>query len=185
MYSRSLRILNLNTNLLGNKGTKILCEGLTTYPCSITELDIGSNIIHNQGAHFVASLLSKNKTIQTLNLYSNAIEDKGAQEIMDSLVLNRVLRGLILSRNKITGISVPKNVSLKKLYLAENHISSLDGFTSWLHTFKEGDRAYLNLKFNGIVEETAKRIIHTLKGVRVNIHNYTKDDEDLIVNDLF
>jgi Leucine-rich repeat (LRR) protein len=146
---------------------------------------MGTNIIHNQGAHYIALLISKNNTIQTLNLYSNAIEDKGAQEIIDSLMLNRVLQGLILSRNKITDIILSKNISIKQLYMAENHITNLDGFASWLRTFKEGDKGYLNLKYNDIDEKAAKKIIYTLKGVRVNIHNHTKDDEDLIVNDLF
>ena len=76
---------------LGDKGVEKLLKEMGS--CNLTELQIGSNNIEEEGAQ----ALALNSTLTTLNLYNNGIGDEGAK----ALALNSSLTTLNLNYNGI------------------------------------------------------------------------------------
>jgi len=72
---KSVTMVNLNENNLGDAGCKALAEMLKVNK-TLKYLDIGLNYITNDGAKEVAAALEVNKTIKMLAISGNDIEDK-------------------------------------------------------------------------------------------------------------
>lgn len=64
-------------------------------------LDLGDNIIGNEGAKFLGHALKVNKTLQSINLKINNFTDKSGVRMFKDLINNKSLIFLNLSSNKL------------------------------------------------------------------------------------
>ena len=88
---------------------------------------MSGNKIDDQGAKYIADMVTDNKTLQVISLANNHIGDKGAQRIANSLVVNTSIRFIWLIDNKIGNKGAEKlvdalesNHSIKCLWIGGN-----------------------------------------------------------------
>jgi patatin-like phospholipase/acyl hydrolase/Leucine-rich repeat (LRR) protein len=98
-----LRNLDLSHNEINDAQTEELCNALLLNT-SVHSLRVYYNLIGSQGAQSFAALLTKNKTLKTLDLKNNCMGNThdGIAELAFSLTQNSTLETLDLSRNNIT-----------------------------------------------------------------------------------
>jgi hypothetical protein len=81
LATSDIKILNLTFNHIGDVGTKAIARALTATP-ALTELGLGSNLITDHGAAFLATALEDEHSCLTfLNLSGNMIGDRGAASL--------------------------------------------------------------------------------------------------------
>ncbi|CAF1332483.1 unnamed protein product [Rotaria sp. Silwood1] len=113
---------NCSTNFCGTTFT-VICD---TW---ITEIELSSNHIRNDGMKYLASALKNNKTLKALYLQWNFIGDLGVQYLADTLQVNTTITTLHLAWNIITNVGVRYladalkcNTTLTTLNLVSNNI---------------------------------------------------------------
>ncbi|XP_067833231.1 NACHT, LRR and PYD domains-containing protein 3-like [Heptranchias perlo] len=101
--NRSLMVLNLSNNKLGDSGVKLLSEALRNPDCKIQKLDLDGVDLTDSCAEDLSSALSTNRSLTDLSLGSNCFTDRSVP----------ALRSLILTRR-----------SLERIWLRANQFSS-------------------------------------------------------------
>jgi hypothetical protein len=96
----TLQKLNLGSNLISSNGAGELLETMEE-SCRITDLDLHSNHIRNEGASLVARAMEKSAlpNLTRLSLYNCGIGDDGCIELVSALEQNTSLLQLDLRQN--------------------------------------------------------------------------------------
>ena len=94
----NLQVLNLNCNLLGDKGTIIIANAIRTQEF-MTELYLSNNQIGVISQVDLISAIGNIKTLHTLNLGENSIDDSGAFLLSKVIEQNKDLSTVILEKN--------------------------------------------------------------------------------------
>ena len=84
---RSLKILDLESNRIGNAGCEVLDTLLHDPSCNLQILDLRRNNIDNEGATILANGLANNTKLKSLILYNNQI-DQSVQDVFSKLLCN-------------------------------------------------------------------------------------------------
>jgi Ran GTPase-activating protein (RanGAP) involved in mRNA processing and transport len=102
--NKSLEVLNLANNNLGNKIIKEFLKSLSS--TGIVELNLSGNKISNEGAEAIGEFLetqnSKFSPLNSLNVSSNNINSKGSNKLFSGLKLNLKLTALNVESNPLT-----------------------------------------------------------------------------------
>lgn len=187
----TLQRLNLSKNPLQSVGLEELVGPLTmqSSPSHLVYLNLNATHLGSKSAPMVASLIRKNRSIETLLLNNNQLGPKGIKAIAPELSCNSTLQTLDLSYNSIkhTGASTLANAlkpspqmksTLKALDISGNKISS-QGIQA-LYEALVYNRTIQELKCaaNNIGQEGAASMANVLK------FNYTLRILDLESNDI-
>jgi len=147
----SLTKLSLASNMLGEDGTKSLCEALQDSK-TLKELDLSgsfpayNNIGYAAGAKHVADMLGINRSLTKLSLARNGLGEEGTKLICDALKGNTTLKELDLSGDydeaddNIGGTAGAKHVA--NLLLVNR--SLIECNLSWLDIEEEGEASIRN-----------------------------------------
>ncbi len=95
----SLTSLDLTMSYIGDKGVRVLGEGLTQNN-TLTSLKLNWNKIGDEGARVLCEVLMQNNTLTSLALWMNGIGDEGAR-VLSRAIINHALIRLDLSDNMI------------------------------------------------------------------------------------
>lgn len=101
-YNRTIRILDLTGNLIGDDGISAISGALDPRNSALEELRVGKNEISAVGAHYIATLLRQYPRLWRLDLSDNVVYKEGAVALARSLLTNESLRSLSLAHNGIT-----------------------------------------------------------------------------------
>ena len=92
--------------------TKVLASGLEKNK-SVTSLNLNQNLIKDKGAVAIASALTKNNTLTELDLSGNSITDNGAKALLQAVQSdNKTLKRLSLWNNPISQTLLDKFESI-------------------------------------------------------------------------
>ena len=72
-YNRTIRVLDLAGNLIGDDGISALCGALDPRNAALEELRVGKNEITASGARHVATLLGQYARLRRLDLSDNKV----------------------------------------------------------------------------------------------------------------
>ncbi|CAG9333359.1 unnamed protein product [Blepharisma stoltei] len=130
--NRVLRILEFQSNLIGDKGAIALGKVLELNSCpSLSILHLEQNQIGDQGAVALAQGLRNHSNLQILHISSNKIKDDGAIALSLALKENSALQELYFSSNQIQdegatalGEALKVNSTLVALDVSFNHIGN-------------------------------------------------------------
>ena len=99
----------------------------------VTELDIGSNKIGDNGIVCIATALETNTTMRKLIVFGCNISDVGVKSLAKALTVNRSLHELDMDLNYIgdngmiqIATALETNNTLKELSIADNHVQITD-----------------------------------------------------------
>ena len=96
-----LHVLILHDNNLGDQGIRSLATALSLSKSNLNVLGLESTGITDQGAAYLAEMLTSNTTLTSLGLGENDIGDRGAQLLANALdQKNNTLQELYLVKNK-------------------------------------------------------------------------------------
>jgi hypothetical protein len=116
-HNATLEVLNVEDNRIGDVGARALAQALTTATSSLREVNLGGNLIGNDGASEIFRALGSSiardddgsvvlgggrSAVSSLLLRFNAISDRGARDLASTLLDNETLRTVDLGHNKIT-----------------------------------------------------------------------------------
>ncbi|XP_067835976.1 NACHT, LRR and PYD domains-containing protein 3-like isoform X1 [Heptranchias perlo] len=164
--NRSLMVLNLSYNKLGDSGVKLLCVTLRNPDCKIQELRLCANGLTASCTEDLSSALSTNRSLTGLDLNYNELGDSGVKllsaalskpdckiqeldlddvgltdsctkDLVSALSTNRSLTGLNLGLNSFTDRSVP---ALRSLILTRR---SLERIGLWGNRFSPNGKRHL------------------------------------------
>jgi len=121
LSSLSLVILNLEWNIIGDRGVQKLVDALSGIK-TLEVLNLAHNMIGPEGAEYLASLLRTNNTLLELNLGGNMLRDQGTQYIAKGLLENTTLRIFKIPNNYIKS----DVIEILSLPLEQGCISHLD-----------------------------------------------------------
>ncbi|XP_040834183.1 NACHT, LRR and PYD domains-containing protein 9-like [Ochotona curzoniae] len=85
VYTTTLRILDLGSNMLGDGGVAILCEALKQSSCKLQELWLTSCYLTQACCHHLAPVLTNSENLKTLKLGNNSIQDEGVKVLCKAL----------------------------------------------------------------------------------------------------
>ncbi|XP_067835983.1 NACHT, LRR and PYD domains-containing protein 3-like [Heptranchias perlo] len=97
--NRSLTVLNLSDNKLGDSGVKLLTAALRNPDCKIQELDLSNVGLTDSCTDDLVSALSTNRSLTVLTMGSNSFTDRSVP----------ALRSLILTRRSLEWIGLREN----------------------------------------------------------------------------
>ena len=127
--NRSLKILWLDMNKIGDEGAKRLADALKVND-TLKRLHLGFNEIGAEGAKHFANALMENVTLEGIVLNANNIGDEGAKSLANCFMVNQSIREVYLHRNNITDDGAKQliealkwNYGIKNLYMECNPIS--------------------------------------------------------------
>ncbi|XP_067835988.1 NACHT, LRR and PYD domains-containing protein 3-like isoform X1 [Heptranchias perlo] len=83
--NRSLTVLNLSYNKLGDSGVKLLSEALRNPDCKIQKLELCANDLTDSCTEDLVSALSTNRSLTVLNLSQNKLGDSGVKLLSAAL----------------------------------------------------------------------------------------------------
>ncbi|XP_067835798.1 NACHT, LRR and PYD domains-containing protein 3-like [Heptranchias perlo] len=164
--NRSLTVLNLGINKLGDSGVKLLSEALRNPDCKIQKLQLWDNDLTASCTEDLSSALSTNRSLTVLDLGGNKLGDSGVKllsaalrnpdckiqelhlndvgltdsctdDLSSALSTNRSLTGLSLGSNSFTDRSVP---ALRSLILT---CRSLERIWLWGNQFSLNGKRHL------------------------------------------
>ena len=150
------------------EGAKVIAARVTAnLPGRLSRIDLGDNMIGDEGAIAICAALENNESVKRLVLKGNQLTDDGVKGIVDALMNNRHLRDLDLHDNEIT----PKGAEhLRRLVQRTHHLETLLVGSNQLgdegvkHICKgirknhRGKLQRLGLSANGISNEGAERL---------------------------
>ena len=100
MQNKTVTELNLSSNQIGDDGIEKLANALRVNN-TLQNLDVSNNKIGNRGVESLANALKENKTLKSIDLGSNKIGDIGMEELANALIVNKSLKNLDVSNNNI------------------------------------------------------------------------------------
>lgn len=77
-------------------------DAITAIKAGVTEIDLDSSQVDNEGVRAIARALAKNNTVTVLSLADNPIDDTGAYEIANALMTNGSLKRLNMYHTEVT-----------------------------------------------------------------------------------
>ncbi|XP_043541588.1 NACHT, LRR and PYD domains-containing protein 3-like, partial [Chiloscyllium plagiosum] len=127
---RSLTVVNLNDNKLGDSGVKLLPAALRNPNCKIQKLELRGNCLSEPCAEDLASILNTNQSLAELNLGNNKLKHLGVKRLSLALMNPHCkIQKLLLYRNGLTkscvqvlSSALSKNQSLMKLNVDNNNL---------------------------------------------------------------
>ena len=166
-----------------------ICKGMKNIS-KLEALNISHNIIYDEAASSVATVLSHNRNLQTLNL-SNSFRSEGCITIFNDMKNISYLRFLNISYNKITiettdsiATVLSQNTNLEELDISYNELhtpGAIKIFQSIKHT---SNLMKLNITHNMITNEATEHIIYLLcnnnKLKELNLSHNNTLETDLI-----
>ncbi|KAJ1540967.1 hypothetical protein HK096_010538 [Nowakowskiella sp. JEL0078] len=126
----SLTQLNLGFNVITHIGTQAIARALETNK-SLVYLSLAGNYMNVTGAEAISRALKNNNTLKKLDLSSNNINCEGASAIANALKSNTVLVTLVLDENNIM------TDGLKALATALPFNSTLEELFLWHNYFSK------------------------------------------------
>ena len=101
--NRTLRVLNLEGNLIHDEGAQSLAKGIHTNDTTVLErLYLGWNGIGDDGTIALAKMLEENTSMRVLGLGENEIKNAGARALLTAMDFNTTVREISgLWRNQI------------------------------------------------------------------------------------
>ncbi|GCC17373.1 NACHT, LRR and PYD domains-containing protein 3-like [Chiloscyllium punctatum] len=101
--SRSLTVVNLNDNKLGDSGMKLLSAALRNLNSKLQKVELRGNHLSESCAEDLASILNTNQSLIELNLGNNKVKHLGVK-LLSSALMNPhcKLQKLLLYRNGLT-----------------------------------------------------------------------------------
>lgn len=128
-YNRTLTTLDLSKNSIGDRGARMVAEGLINNKVLISCL-LTDNTIGVDGGIGLAEAMVVNKTLQRLDLRRNRVDIGGASAFADALKVNSSLLYLNLDGNEMMcsgaqdlADALEVNTSLSELCLSDNAIA--------------------------------------------------------------
>ena len=104
---RSLKILDLNNNRIGNAGCETIATLIRDHNSNINHVDLGNNDINIEGASILANGLENNTKMKILYLDGNPI-DQSSADIFNKLLCNTSSINLIhLSNHTLANFRLP------------------------------------------------------------------------------
>ena len=97
----TLSELDLSTNNITDEGVKKFTESIKVNT-TLQNLDISHNIITDEGVKALAEAIQVNTTLRELNISSNKITDEGAKALAEAIQINTTLQELNISKNWIS-----------------------------------------------------------------------------------
>jgi Ran GTPase-activating protein (RanGAP) involved in mRNA processing and transport len=116
-----LKILDLNANLIGDRGAFALAEGVG-FSRTLEQLDLSFNQLSGVGVSRIAKSLHHNVSLRSFTLNGNRVGDDGAQALADVLPVNSALRILNLRESNIGDVgarSLAQALSLPTVKLTD------------------------------------------------------------------
>ncbi|XP_051864843.1 NACHT, LRR and PYD domains-containing protein 3-like [Pristis pectinata] len=128
--NRSLTVLDLDSNELGDSGMKLVSAALRDPECKIQELRLGRNRLTYSGCEDLASALSTNRSLTELELSENNLGDLGVNLVSAALRNPECkIQKLWLGRTRLTdsgakhlAAALSTNRSLTELELSGNKL---------------------------------------------------------------
>jgi Ran GTPase-activating protein (RanGAP) involved in mRNA processing and transport len=123
-----LKILNLNSNNIGNGGATLIANALKNFKNkSLTNLQLSTNKIGDKGADALLKALNEYQQINFINLSFNNIGDAGLKQLTqlnkNSLTILKLRHNNIGGKGAIEiGKMLSQNKKLEQLYLDHNKI---------------------------------------------------------------
>ena len=137
------------------------------FATSLVCLDVSSNTISIDVANTLSSLIDQNCNLEILNVANCALQRESFLMIMNVIKASRSIQQLNISSNIISGdiarsldIFLTNSNSLKHLELSDCHIHE-HGLPTILENVQR--LSYLDLSFNKISDEAAKKLAISLK----------------------
>ena len=125
--------VNIGSCSLGDTGIKSLMRNISKNSGSQGTVNthvkvlLGFNDIHEEGASYIADVLSSTSILNTVELYSNPIGDKGLQKIFHALKQNKTLKSLSIANCGMSDSGIASladalsiNNTLERLYIDDN-----------------------------------------------------------------
>jgi hypothetical protein len=97
--NRTLRILGMRGNMIGDAGASALAGGLCVPGSTLVGLSLGKNHISDSGATALAGMLKVNSSLEELQLDENEIGDAGGCALAEAIENNRTLSTLWATKN--------------------------------------------------------------------------------------
>ncbi|XP_067836955.1 NACHT, LRR and PYD domains-containing protein 3-like [Heptranchias perlo] len=100
--NRSLTVLNLGNNKLGDSGVKRLSAALRNPDCKIQKLDLYDVGLTDSGTEDLVSALSTNRSLTDLNLGTNFFKDRSVPALCSLILICRSLERIGLGGNQFS-----------------------------------------------------------------------------------
>lgn len=166
---RSLKVLSLSKNRLGDDGAKALFSYLDV-SASLQSLDISDNGIERPGAQAFGEALLKTKGLRIVNFSKNSIFNDGCQAICSALERNKTVTTLELSDSNVSlegsralAKMLLENSTISKLVFTKQNLKRTEGTRPIAEALQDNETILdLDLSDNHIGSEGAALIIDAL-----------------------
>jgi Ran GTPase-activating protein (RanGAP) involved in mRNA processing and transport len=166
----SLTELDMSNNALGIAGSAPIETLLSSPRCTLTKLNLSSNMLADPGCAVVARAMCKNSSLKHLNLSENAAANSTGQAIGVLLETNSSLELLNIAYNhlrgngaKRIGFGLSQNKSLRNLDLKWNGFGDEDVLSELSRAIPVCGVQELNLAYNRIKLKGASIIAASLE----------------------
>jgi len=181
-----LQSLQVGKNRLNESGVKSILRAIKNYNTSIDTLGFDETNLTDIGCGVIEKLLSKNKTLTSLNISKNKITESGFKHIFEGIKQNNsTITELNLSNNQIGTKQINKfikwlainNTNIIKLNIASTGLSSSSGSEMQKLLVSNGCHIRcFDISYNNLGNSGTKNVI---KGV---VHNHTVQELTLSAN---
>jgi hypothetical protein len=155
--NRSVTVLDLENNWIGEDGCKAICLMLRDLNKTILQIDLSQNKIGLSAGLNISTIFEANRTIHDIRLCRNQITDAVAEALANALMDNQTLERLDLSANQIGskgGVALAKmlrdNNSITDFNISWNSLREAGGAAFAAALYDNSRLSKLNCSWNGI-----------------------------------